>query len=362
MRPGTIRAFMLLATLLTAPAWAEESQFGIDQSNLSAQSEQVRVRVIAGVRTLGASWFRDGFSSRAPHGNDDFVSVVRLAKQQNLRMLEVVLPVTADFDDPAGAENAGPDFGKRCGWPQGSRKLSRINLDKFAHRLRNHLDALKAAKLTIDAFEIGNEFDWICFNGDVPDGHEATREEFMAAVRAYARFLKTAAGLIQSQQYYPGSKIITFGLAHASDKWDRPMHHFADPARMIAQLRNLDGFDYLDNPQYHVDGYGEHIYPSADAVAAATEDILRRDAGVLGRDRPLWITEWGLDLRRFPNKSGQSRSLAMTEFYATIAAFRGASFGPIFYFAYEGAPGGSGLTTTDGTLLPDARAAIPGRR
>jgi len=60
-----------------------------------------------------------------------------------------------------------------------------VNLAKLAQRLRTQLDAVKAANLTIDAFEIGNEDDWICFNGDVPDGHTPTQEEWMTAVRGY---------------------------------------------------------------------------------------------------------------------------------------------------------------------------------
>ena len=74
----------------------------------------------------------------------------------------------------------------------------------------------------------------------------------MRAVRGYARFLKTAATVIK--QYFPNAKIITFGIAHGSNTWDIVPHHFSNPARMVALLSNLDGFNYLDNTEYHVDG------------------------------------------------------------------------------------------------------------
>ena len=30
---------------------------------------------------------------------------------------------------------------------------------------------------------------------------------------------------------------------------------------MMAMLRNVDGFNYLENKEYKVDGYGTHLYP-----------------------------------------------------------------------------------------------------
>ena len=199
--------------------------------------------------------------------------------------------------------------------------LSLINMDKFSARFRAQFDDLKAAKLTPDAFEIGNEFDGICFNGDVPDGHEASSAEFTTAVRAYAHFLRTAATLIHSREYFPSAKIITFGLAHGSDKWDKPLHNFVNQGRMVAQLQNLDNFNYLSNASYHVDGYGSHIYPSGDSVAQSATNILRADVAALGTSRPIWITKWGLDSKRFPNKSGEIRAQSMADFYSAVMAF-----------------------------------------
>ena len=346
------------AILVAVSPLASAQEIGIDRSQLSTKSEQDRVRIITGIRAIGAQWFRDVYTSKEKNGVADFVDVVRIAKEQNLKVLINVLPVNDDYDAGAEPTNGGPEFDKRCGWSAGSRKLSLVNLDKFSVRFRAQLDALKAANLTPDAFEIGNEFDWICFNGDVPDGHEASPAEFMTAVRAYAHFLRAAATLIHSPEYFPSAKIITFGLAHASDKWDKPMHHFANPGRMISQLQNLDDFNYLSNASYHVDGYGSHIYPSASSVAQSTSDILRADVAALGTSHPIWITEWGLNSKSFPNKSGETRAQGMADFYSAVDGFRNVTFGPIFYYAYDGQPGGSGLTDPSGALLPDARAVL----
>jgi hypothetical protein len=140
----------------------------------------------------------------------------------------------------------------------------------------------------------------------------------MTAVRGYAHFLKTTATIIHDPQYFPQAKIITFGIAHSSDRWDRPPHHFSNPARMVALLWNLDGFNYLDNASYHIDGYGTHIYPWDVNNLESAMDIIRQDASILGTDKPFWITEWGLPANKYPNKKGETRGDGIKDFYAAM--------------------------------------------
>ena len=76
-----------------------------------------------------------------------------------------------------------------------------------------------------------------------------------------SRYLQAAALAIGDPNYFPHAKIITFGIAHGSDKWDKPWRHISQPVVVVARLRNVNGFNYLDNALYRVDGYGTHIYP-----------------------------------------------------------------------------------------------------
>jgi len=350
--PVVLFGWLFIASMVSGLAQAGE-EFGIDRSNLTRESEEVQEKALQDIHTLHATWFRDVLSGTTPQGLDKFVNEVRLAKQNDLKFLANVLQSQVDYDEGYQNQNAGEDFRKRCGWSQGSGKLSLINSAKLAQRLRMQFDAVKAANLTIDAFEIGNEDDWICFNGDVPDGHTPTEAEWMTAVRGYAHFLKAAAEVIRDPHYFPSAKIITFGIAHGSDRWDHPPHHFSNPARMIAMLRNLDRFNYLDNYIYHVDGYGTHIYPDADNLEQSVTDLIRQDAAILGPDKPFWITEWGLPSNRYPNKQGQTRGEAIRNFYAVLDKLH-IPFGPTFYYAHS--PGGSQLIDANGVLLPEARA------
>jgi len=339
----------ILLIVLPLSALGAAREFGIDYSRLSTKSARVQARSLAGIRALGATWFRDVYVANTPDGLNDFVNELRTAKQLKLKLLVELLPVGDDFDG-VQPENGGDEFFKVCGWRSGSRKLSLIDLNKFSQRIRTQFAALKAAGVTVEAFEIGNEFDLMCFNGDVPNGHEATPAEFMTAVRAYARYLKTSAEAIHA--YYPNAKILTFGLADVLHERDGGMHHFSNPARMIADLRNLDGYNYLDNASYHVDAYGLHVYPTRGRIAKTTQQKLATVA--ILNDKPIWITEWGLKPALYSDAEGGARAQAAAEFYATLDAYRGTvTFGPLFYYSYP-----TGLTDASGNLLPDASAIL----
>jgi hypothetical protein len=298
-------------------------------------------------------WFRDAFAY-PPNRTADFVAVVRQAKQAGLKMLVVVMQSADDYDNvQATTDNAGPAFQKLCGWPDGSLKLSQINVSKFKDRLRGLLTALKAAHLEVDAFEIGNEVDWACFNGDVPFGRDASPDDVLVAARGYARFLQAAAEVIREPRYFPNAKMITSGMAHIDDAWDKPpRHHLPKPAAFVASLRNLDGVNYLSNARYRVDGYGSHIYPDANDIAGSVAVVLAADVEALGTDLPIWITEFGFHADQFPNHAGKNRSKAIEAFFKALAGDARARFGPVFYYSYDDS--NFSLVDAQGNLLPEA--------
>ncbi len=347
----------LAAVLLTAaPMQAQpRAQFdvGIDRSNMIWETKQKQAAIFAGIRATHVRWFRDSFAY-PPDRTADFIDVVRQAKQANLQMLVVLTPNETDYDGAAPvADTAGPAFQKLCGWPQGSLKLSQLDPAKFQDRLRGLLAGLKAAKLAVDAFEIGNEVDWVCFNGDVPFGRDAGADDILIAARGYARFLQAAAEVIRDPRYFPAAKIITFGMAHIDDAWDKPpRHHLPNPAAFVASLRNLDGVNYLSNARYRVDGYGSHIYTGPDDIKQSVAAALARDADALGTELPVWITEFGWRTDQFPNRAGESRSQAIAHFFDALSDDRRNSFGPVFYYAYDDSSWS--LLDARGALLPEA--------
>lgn len=318
-------------------------EIGIDRSSLSLQREAVQEKTLEDIRALGATWFRDGPTSGSPQGIANYVAEVRRAKQQQLKVLMIISQMDSDYDDALPTN--------RCGWKE--KKLSKIDLDKFAQRLRATFDALKAANLTIDAAEFGSEFDQYCYDADVPSGHAPTPAEIKIWLLGYGRFLKTGAEVLHDPHYFPQAKIVTFGMAHITNAWDKLKEHIETPASVVAMLRNVDGFNFLDNASYHVDGYGSHIYASPNDVDGFVTNILREDEKYLGRDKPVWVTEWGfLDFKAFPNKKGQTLAQAMQEFLSIFDTLhRQIPIGPVMFYRYD-----TWLTDPAGKLLPSASA------
>ena len=345
-------SFFIFAFGLTSLPLAAQGrlELGIDRSNLTSQNESTQQQTLEGIHALHAIWFRDVLSAVAkPELQAKFVNEVRLAKRNNLKVLVNVLPSYLDYDGPFA--NAGPDFRKICGWSGGDGKLSQINLTKFAMHLRSMLDAVKAANLTIDAFEIGNEFDTACYDAYVPVGHQASENEIQTWLRGYGEFLKTAALVIRDPNCFPHSKILTFGIAHGSDQWDKPWRHLSHPAVIVARLRNLNGFNYLDNTSYHVDGYGTHIYPWPGDIVGSVRGTLDQDAAALGRDKPFWVTEWGfLSKNSFPTKKGETLSQGIKEILSTFESLNpDIPLGPVMFYRYD-----VWLSDNTGKLLPEA--------
>ncbi|MDR3616464.1 MAG: glycosyl hydrolase [Candidatus Obscuribacterales bacterium] len=353
---GIVRMTQLLVAGLiigspTDAAVRKHFEIGVDRSNLSDQSAEVREKSIEGIRATGAQWFRDGFPGHVNSRLNNFVDELSQAKKAGLKVLVILGPKGNDYDQPYKNENAGDDFCKRCGWPQGSARYSLVNLHKVETNLCDAFDAFKAAGLDIDAFEIGNEVTWICFNGDMPNGHVASPHERMVALRGYAQYLKTAAKLIKNPKYFPHAKIITFGMNHPGD----PRYGITDAAQFVADLKNLDGYNYLDNKDYHVDGYGMHLYPPGTNVAGTVQSTFEHDAKILA-DKPIWITEWGVSRQSFPNKKLRTRTDGINEFFGTLDGLNNVVLGPVFWYSYNinGKPGGTELVDLAGNLLPDA--------
>ena len=337
----------------TAPSGSthQTPEIGIDRSGLSRQDEATRKKTFEDICALRATWFRDGPTSGSAQGVASFVEEIRQAKQQDLKVLVNILQMDEDYDSSLPVNDHG--------WR--SKKLSQIDLTKFSHRFRNLLDALKAANLTIDAVEFGNEDDSYYYDADVPNGHNIGQAELHTWLRGYGEFLKTGAMILHAPRYYPKAKVITFGIAHGYNAPGHPPQSLSNPARVVAMLKDVDGVNYLDNNGYHVDGYGTHIYASPSNAGGSATALLRQDVWALGRNKPLWITEWGFtDATKFPNPKGQTASMAMKEL---LNAFDDLSqrvpIGPMFFYSYnsglqdaKGNP--SGLVDTGGNFVPAA--------
>jgi hypothetical protein len=97
-----------------APGLAQAMQeIGINRTLLSAQPPAVQEKTLEHIRTLGATWFRDGPSSGSPRGIANFVDEVRRAKQHHLKVLMIISMMDTDFDNPNALPGNGMTGRKR---------------------------------------------------------------------------------------------------------------------------------------------------------------------------------------------------------------------------------------------------------
>jgi len=251
--------------------------------------EARRAAVFDGIARLHPQWFRDGFGGGTPQDVQLFVDLVRQMHARGIKVLAVVGASASDFDPKDRISPAASG----CQW--GVFPLSKIDLSKFEQHLRAHLEAVKQAGESVDAFEIGNELDLYCNDADMPKTSEfaahqwkwfLTAEQVHVFAAGYAPFLATFARV--AREYFPHTRLITFGMSNPS----------GNSAPLIAALANFKdktgkSFDYTSL----VDGYGTHIYPSSDTtlgmVTQATAQLTSQAATFPhGRQKAIWITEW----------------------------------------------------------------------
>jgi len=251
--------------------------------------EARRTAVFDGVARLHPGWFRDGFGADTAKDAQLFADTVKQVHDRGIKLLAVVGPAGGDYEekDYINPKDSG------CQW--GVHPLSKINLVKFEHRLRTHFDAVKAAGLSVDAFELGNELDLYCNDADMPKGSDfaahhwkwfLTDQQVHQFAVGYVPFVTTFVRVIR--EYFPSAKIITCGMSN-------PTGNSAPLIRALANFTDASGktFDYTSL----FDGYGSHIYVPSDTtqhmIDSATTELTGQTATFPhAQQKPIWITEW----------------------------------------------------------------------
>jgi hypothetical protein len=334
----------LLISQLSLTPTVPRPTLGIAQSNLS--SDPNALGVISGVAAMGSASIRAAMANSftAP----TFVNSVLAANQAGMRVIAVIFPEGDDYDNAAEstAYAGNATFTATCGYNSGALKLSQIDVWLFTQRFTRHLEALQAAGAQVDAFEIGNELDWGCFNGDIPIGQAGTTASSLTTFSSkYALLLQAARSVVDV--YYPNSALLSFGAANCylfNDSFC-----VQDPQNLLAGLQNISGTNYLEL----VDGFGEHLYPPSISDTSATLTALQRMSAALGNSKPYWVTEWGFNSA---NLSSQARYSAFRQFLELMNSSGAIAVSHLQLYDYS-SNDGYGLLSggTSGSLNPEAR-------
>ena len=207
-----------------------------------------------------------------------------LVLQANKNKMNVVVTILQDEEDylkPADSYgNNNTDFKKTCGWAGGSLKLSLIDINRYKIRLQAHLDALKLIGASVTAFEIGNELDWFCFNGDLPASKniKANDPTLIGFSIKYAQLLQTSKELIKLK--FPDAIVLTYGAASCSLFAEKGC--LIDPAKLLAQNEIIK----------KADAVAIHMYPFTSDHKAEVLNEINTYSQLIGAKK-IWITESG---------------------------------------------------------------------
>lgn len=297
-----------LSLVSTEPA----PQIGVDRSNLAWTSTATQNNVIQALSHIPAAWYRDVYRSNAAQTN---ALLFKRIQDQGKHILVNILQNSNDYDDPAAsvAYATSTAFSSLCGWSGGNHPLSKIDYTLFDYHLATNLQALRNAGVVVDAFEIGNEFDSVCFNPDLPIDQPITDAQLPQYAGLYAQFLEHAVAVVHEPQFYPNAQILTFGIANANDK---TLNGFIEhPGVMLSLLSNINGHNDLDL----VNQIGLHIYPSPTNLAPVSNALNLTQQQLGANMKPVWFTEFGFRTTAFSSPGGKSLYRAYEDFYDSVA-------------------------------------------
>jgi len=268
--------FSFLGCLLVAPvAWAQGVLVGVNVTNNEGylseafQDDEMKHLAENGVKTV-----RVGLVAY----NIDFIIK---AYQHDISSVVIVFPFrgTKTWSDV---------------------KLSQITAQEFTEKFKPLLDKLETAGVRLAAFELGNEINTARFNGDLPDpgsgrelrladldnSNDPEGQAVAKGYRAYVQVMATLKDLRDHSKLNQHTPIISAGLAQKlGGKQDEV--NLLDAIEFFRQ----NGMDKL------VDGFGIHVYPSADLKRLESARIASLDEGMCAACRqggkPCWVTEWG---------------------------------------------------------------------
>ncbi|MBL8710513.1 MAG: hypothetical protein JNL25_15060 [Rhodospirillaceae bacterium] len=298
-----LAAFLLLigAGLATETTFgAERRSFvtGVAAANIAWDKPADIERTLQDIADAGFEHVRIGFKD--PLGGM-FLALDR-AKAAGLRIL-ITIPL---IDGAVAAEGAAPRPRNPHFFP--AHGLTQIDLDRYAARLEKLLDRIIQYHLPVTALEIGNEFNWSGYNGDLPlrDGgavvldeaawHGADRAAFEAGLDRYAAVIALTRTRLESDPRLADIGIVSAGLADINVAFIRRVGAtYIAPALVYKAMAARGLFDAID----HV---GVHLYEPLRNVREMTDrpGMIAEQLDGCGRayfaGKTCWLTEFGAAL------------------------------------------------------------------
>jgi hypothetical protein len=276
---GRFRTSLAPAALLLCAAAAQGAVVGVNVWNEgylspAQQERELQDMAASGVRTIRTSLFQNSI---------DFIVK---ASQRGISSVVIVYPFLGTKAKSKGGWAAFP--------------LSALRAEEFTQGFKPLLEQLEAAGVRLAAMELGSEINTTANNGDLPNpgsGRElrlsdlnnpSDREGSAVAngYRNYIQIMATLKDLRDHSRLNQRTPVISAGLAQK-----------LGGKQIEVNLRDTLEFWHRNGIDTLVDGYGIHVYPSADPNRSVPARIASLDEGMFSACRqggkPCWVTEWG---------------------------------------------------------------------
>lgn len=376
---GTLRPLTLgvltICVLLSGVTSAETLKLGINRTNLAwEKSHERQFEILDEIHALGAKSIRLAM----PQPHLPTFDHIRYCNQLGMDVVLFILSPEKDLYFDPGTPLRQGDGEVIYSLPP----LSKINVDEFLTLFRYYMVTLRDNQLKVSAVQLFNELNWAAFNGDLPmvAGGVAVTDcnygdypfvnDWAQGIRKYRTILKEARRItdqvfVEEPQLKP--KLISCGYARPDDGFlAKSNGSVVEPSLFLDILGgNHPLAESGENVFQYVDGVGTHLYPyrmdinpetGVDTAADYIEEKLKPLVRNAGKDKPIYVTEWGYSGWQDNVKLSETDRLKQFQMFIRALEsdrFKGLKFAEIMLFDYDHMPPFS--IYQDGKITPAAR-------
>jgi Glycosyl hydrolase catalytic core len=352
LRAGfSVAIFLFLAGVVGA----QECAVGVNVTSFQNFSADQQMQIVAQLKQNHVSYVRTALSS-----DDKNMKLARTLQSEGIGLV-LRIGFKTDPNVPARPEYPKPHIQK-------AYPLSAIDPDLTRAYFQTVFDKLDAYGVTVNALEVGNEINWVDFNGDFPmpgNGKALSLSDLSNSLEGkkvsggllkYLQILAILKEVRNHSKLNAHTPIITAGMAAVTGgKWQTDNKKDGVGIPVVYAFLRSHGLDDL------VDGYGVHDYPPQvkgdekkalkDLHQYLDEKIFPSDSG-----KPYWLTEWGYGSDGSATEESQrEHSVEAVREYLNGLCREGRVKG-IFWYTWN-APDNDSIYR-DGALLPSGKQVI----
>lgn len=299
------------------PAWARDCTTGVNVNSfqdfpVSEQDAIVRQLVSWKVQCVRTTLRLDDKN-------------LHLAQELQANGIGLVLVPGFQFRPDAPIRPADPQSHMRSAHP-----LSQAD-EELSHAFYQSIfKSLDEKGIVLSGIELGNEINWVDFNGDFPVpgqgksfslddlSHDPTAQNVARGFRQYLKLLAALKDARDSSQLNQKTPIIAAGMATVTGgAWQQKLHVDGVSIPVTYAYLRAHGLDQL------VDGYGVHAYPpeikpNDTSAARQRQALLDQQIFPPGNTKPYWLTEWGFPSTAQTSEDDQPRRRSVDEMRAYL--------------------------------------------